>query len=100
MTRPFRIFEFCKISKSAKTKVTRPNFKGFHFLSLETHSDISQKCPMCGKLSRNLKRHLFVVHKQCYPCPECSRSFQAELGLEAHRRKEHGIGLFIKQSEI
>ena len=55
---------------------------------------------MCGKLSRNLKRHLFVVHKQCYPCPECSRSFQAELGLEAHRRKEHGIGLFIKQSEI
>ena len=79
------ICDLCGKSFNTKEKLRR---------HLETHSDISQKCPVCGKLSRNLKRHLFVVHKQTYHCPECPRVFQAQLGVDAHRRKEHGVGIF------
>ena len=79
------ICDLCGKSFNTKDKLKR---------HIETHSDISETCPECGKLYRNLKRHLFVVHKHRYPCPECPRDFQAQLGLDTHRRNEHGIGLF------
>ena len=84
----FSTQEICDIcGKSFNTKLKLKQ----HILN---HSDISEKCPICGKMMRNLKRHLFTAHKQVHPCPECPRVFQAALGMETHRREEHGYGIF------
>ena len=60
---------------------------------IKLHSDISEKCPQCGKMIRNLKRHMFTAHKLTYACPDCPKVFQAPLGVEYHRREEHGYGI-------
>jgi transcription elongation factor Elf1 len=81
----FEICDLCGKSFNTKEKLKR---------HIETHTDSNDKCELCGKFTRNIKRHLFVVHKRSYPCPECGKAFAAERGVTMHRRDEHGIGMF------
>ena len=55
---------------------------------------MGEKCHFCGKMCKNLKRHIYVVHKQAVSCPDCPRVFQAQLGMEQHRKREHGFGIY------
>ena len=80
------VCETCGKSFNTKLKLRR------HMVN--SHSDIGEKCPFCGKIMRNLKRHIFSAHNIKYKCPECPREFQAVLGVEQHRKEVHGYGVF------
>ena len=58
---------------------------------MKMHMDVREKCPMCGVMVREVKKHLFVVHKQSHKCPECQKEFAALLGVDMHRHKVHGL---------
>ena len=60
---------------------------------ITTHTDLGEKCHFCGKMCKNLKRHVYVVHKQAVSCPDCPRVFQAQLGMQQHRKQDHGFGI-------
>lgn len=57
----------------------------------ELHPKIPSKCPHCGKLIKNMARHIKEIHerKDASKCQLCSREFARKSSLKDHIRSAH-----------
>lgn len=65
--------------------------------NMDTDKVLYYQCNQCNKrynFPRSLKTHIKRDHegiKPCFPCPDCSQSFNSKTVFYKHRRKEHGF---------
>ncbi|CAO1399065.1 unnamed protein product [Diamesa serratosioi] len=57
----------------------------------ESHPKIPSKCPHCGKLIKNMARHIKEIHerKDASKCEVCSREFARKSSLKDHIKSAH-----------
>lgn len=57
----------------------------------ELHPKIPSKCPHCGKLIKNMARHIKEIHerKDASKCHMCLREFARKSSLKDHIRSAH-----------
>lgn len=63
--------------------------------STQKRQSINELCVKCGKMTKDMKRHVLKHEKQCYRCDICNKTFWSKFITAEHMRIHSGIRPFV-----